>query len=237
VRLDNLAGTVKVEVRKSDIIRATQLKSSLEVRGKGKDLDLDSILGEVSVSGSFSGTVQLRDLAKPVHLESSELQFRAEKISGDMRTTLTELVGSNIVGPIRIKASRAHDVKLNDFTQSVDIEVDRGDISLQPRSLPLGKMNVRTRNGDIDLSLPETAKFDLRGSTTHGDATNDWGDALKQDSDKHGSTLTGIIGQGPALVLTTERGGFTIRKIGAEAVPVPRKEVTTLKRAPEVRVE
>ena len=33
VRLDNLQGTVKVETKKSDIIRATQLKGSLELRG------------------------------------------------------------------------------------------------------------------------------------------------------------------------------------------------------------
>ena len=158
------------------------------------------------------------------------MTFSAEKITGEMRATLSELVGSNIVGPIRITTSRGRDIKLNDFTQSLDLDVARGDISLQPRSLPLGKMNVRTRNGDIDLSLPETAKFDLRGTTKHGDATNEWGDALKQESDKHGASLMGIIGQGPSLMFSTDRGGFTIRKSGVDAVP--HKEVSTIKISP-----
>ena len=236
VRLDNLAGNIKVETRKSDIIRATQLKGSLELRGKGSDLELDSIQGTVTVSGAYSGTVQLRNLAKAVHLEVQDMDFRAERIPGEIRSTLSELVGSNVVGPIRIfSAMHSRDVKLSDFSQALEVDVKKGDVSLQPGVLPLGKMNVRTRSGEIDLSLPEQAKFDLTGSTTHGDATNDWGDALKQESGKRGSTLSGTVGQGPSLVLTTERGGFTIRKLKVE--PAAHKEVTSVKSAPEVRVE
>lgn len=238
VRLDNLAGTVKVETHKSDIIRATQLKGSLELRGKGDDLELDSIEGTVTVSGSYSGTVQLRNLLKPVHLECQQMQFSAERIPGELRSSLSELVGWNIVGPIRMTTSRGRDVKLSDFTQSIEVDVARGDITLAPKTMPLGKMNVKTRNGDIELTLPEQAKFDLRGKTTRGEATNEWGDALRQESDKHGSTLVGAVGQGPLLVLTTDRGGFTIRKsTAAEAAVRAVPPVAPVMKVPEVRVE
>jgi DUF4097 and DUF4098 domain-containing protein YvlB len=240
VRLDNLQGSVKVETKKSDIIRATQLKGSLELRGKGTDLELGSIQGNVVISGSYSGTVELRDLSKPVRLEMQQMQFTAERIPGEIRSTLSELVGSNIVGPIRISASRGRDVKLTDFTQSLEVDVARGDITLLPGNLPLGKMSVKTRSGDIDLELPEQAKFDLKGVTTHGEATNAWGDDLKSESGKHGSTLAGVVGQGPALILGTDRGGFTIRKLSpehkeaAEQKEQPeRKEAAERKEAPE----
>ena len=216
VRLDNLEGPVLVETRKSDIIRATQLKGSLDLRGKGSDLELDSIEGAVTVTGSYSGTVQLRNLAKPVRLEFQQMQFRAERVAGEVRSTLGEFVGSNLVGPIRITATRGRDVKLTDFTQGLEIDVARGDIMLKPNGLPLAKMQVRTRNGDIDLVLPEKAKFDLKGSTDRGEATNDWGDTLKIESNSHGQILTGVVGQGPALILATQRGAFTIRKQDAE---------------------
>ena len=235
--LDNLAGNVKVETHKSDIIRATQLKGSLELRGKGADLELDSIQGPVTVSGAYSGTIQLRNLAKAVRLECQQMEFSAAQIPGEIRSSLKELVGSNIVGPIRMTASRGRDVNLTDFTLGLEVDVARGDITLKPSSLPVGKMNVKTRNGDIDLTLPEQAKFELNGSTKHGEASNEWGDALKQESDKHGSTLVGTVGvQGPTLSLTTERGGFTIHKANGE-VAVPHKAVRSLKSAPEVRVE
>ncbi|HEY3740223.1 MAG TPA: DUF4097 family beta strand repeat-containing protein, partial [Bryobacteraceae bacterium] len=244
VRLDNLQGAVKVETKRSDIIRATQLKGSLELRGKGSDVELASIAGPVIVNGSYSGTIDLRDLSKPVHVESQQMNFDAERIPGEIRTTLSELVGSNLVGPIRIATTRGRDIKLTGFTQSLDVEVARGDISLQPGGLPLAKMNVKTRSGDIDLALPEQAKFELKGSTTHGEATNDWGDALHVEADKHGSILSGDVGQGPILNLTTDRGGFTIRKLGAEHKEAAerkeapeRKEIPEAKKVPGTRVE
>ena len=237
VRLDNLAGDVKVETRKSDVIRATQLKGTLELKGKGSELELDSILGTVTINGAYSGTLQLRNLAKAVHLEGPQMDFRAERIPGEVRATLGELTGHNLVGPIRVTASKSRDIKLTDFTQSLEVDVARGDITLVPGAMPLSKMNVRTRNGEIELTLPEQAKFDLKGSTSHGEANNEWGDALKQESDKRGSMLTGIVGQGPALVLTTDRGGFTVRKGGSTDV-LPKKDLSTLEHAkPEVRVE
>lgn len=223
VRLDNLAGNVKVETHKSSLIRATQLKGSLELRGKGSDLELDSILGTVTVSGAYPGTVQLRNLSKPVRLECQQMEFSAERIPGEVRASLKELVGSNIVGPIHVTSSRGRDVILSDFTQGLEVEVARGDVTLTPGTLPLGKMNVRTKNGDIELTLPDLAKFDLKGSTAHGEATNEWGDALKQESGKHGAKLLGAVGQGPELTLMTDRGGFTIRKATAAHKETPKK--------------
>ena len=173
------------------------------------------------------------------------MQFHAERIKGEVRSTLGELVGSNVVGPIRISSgSHARDIKLNDFSQGLEVDLKSGDIELNPGSMPLGRMDVRTRHGNIELTLPEKAKFDLKGTTKRGEATNDWGDALKQESDKHGSMLSGIVGQGPALSLTTEFGGFTIHK--ATLAPAPaQKEVSsgappappTPPVRPEVRVE
>ena len=251
VRLDNLAGNVKVETHKSDVIRATQLKGSLELRGKGSDLELDSIDGTVTVSGAYSGTVQLRNLAKAVQLECQQMVFHAEGIKGEIRSTLGELVGSKLVGPIRISSgSHGRDVRLSDFTQGLEVDLKSGDITLSEVLVPLAKMNVRTRNGDIDLTLPEGAKFDLKGGTRRGEANNEWGDALKQESDKHGSILSGLVGQlGPALVLMTEQGGFTIHKAGKDSadsvespkiqhVPTPPQPPSPAVPArPEVRVE
>ncbi len=59
--------------------------------------------------------------------------------------------------------------------------MDRGDIDLKPgKNLP--RMDVHTRSGDIDLALPPGAKFDLRATTEHGEADNEYGDPLREDS-------------------------------------------------------
>ncbi len=75
---------------------------------------------------------------------------------------------------------------------------------------------MHTRSGDIDLALPPGAKFDLRASTEHGEADNDYGDPLHEDTSGRGATIVGSTGGGPELRLDTGRGSITVRKASAE---------------------
>jgi hypothetical protein len=98
----------------------------------------------------------------------------------------------------------------------LDLTLDRGDIDLKPgKNLP--KMEVHTRSGDMDLALPPGAKFDLRATTEHGDAQDEYGDPIREDASGHGATLAGTTpGGGPQMRLETGRGTVTVRKAGAE---------------------
>ena len=137
-----------------------------------------------------------------------------EKLPGQVRASRGEFTGSNIVGPVRLKA-RSSDVQLSDFTQSLDLTLDRGDIDLKPgKNLP--KMDVHTRSGDITLALPPGAKFDLRASTAHGEADNEYGDSLREQEAGHGNIISGSTGGGPELRLETGRGSVNVRKASAE---------------------
>ena len=133
-----------------------------------------------------------------------------EKLPGQIRASRGEFTGNNVIGPIRLKA-RSSDVQLSEFTQSLDLTLDRGDIDLKPgKNLP--KMEVHTRSGDITLALPPGAKFDLRASTEHGDADNEYGDPLREQEAGHGNTIAGSTGGGPELRLETGRGSVNVRK-------------------------
>jgi hypothetical protein len=73
-------------------------------------------------------------------------------------------------------------------------------------------MNVHTRNGDIELSLPEGAKYDMSASTENGEITNEIGAPLIHESNgRRGGTLRGSNG-GPMVSLRTDRGEVTVRK-------------------------
>ena len=105
--------------------------------------------------------------------------------------------------------------------------MDRGDIELKPVKLPLAKMDVHTKGGNIEMSFPNGAKFDMRATARRGEAENETGLALRSDADGRGknrdSILTGSVGQGPQITLTTDRGNITLKKGGAisEAAPTP----------------
>jgi len=195
------------------------VKGTLDLKGRGNDVEFQDIGGQVIVNGTFVGQVQLRNLAKPLRYEGSMVQLNAEKLPGQIRFEPGELTASNIVGPLRISAN-SMDVQLTDFTQSLELTLSRtGNIGLRPNSA-VPKMDVRTNSGDIDLALPPAAKFDLRLSTDRGDAENDYGAPLKEEEQGHGTVISGVQGAGPQLRLTTNHGHITVRKSTDETEPV-----------------
>jgi DUF4097 and DUF4098 domain-containing protein YvlB len=232
VRMQNVGGNVRIETRRSDVIRAVNVKGSVDLKGRGTDLELQSIDGPVTISASYVGMVQFRALSKPVRYEAQNTEFVAEKIPGQLRMTLSDLNASNLVGPIRLQA-RSKDVTISDFTQSADITIDRGDVELRPGNAPLGKIEVHTRSGAIELAIPEKAKFDLNASTDRGEITNDYGGNFRAENSGRGATLKGNVDDGPRVNLTTNHGNITVRKSTGTEQTTVFPSTTEVPRAPQ----
>jgi hypothetical protein len=229
VRLQNLGGDAHIDLRRSDVVRAANVKGSFDLKGNGSDIDLQGMQGPVTISGTYSGVVQFRNLDKPLHYRGSQTELNFEKLPGQVRFALGDFTGSGIVGPTTL-STRSRDVQISDFTNTLDVSVQRGDVEIRPGKLPVSRIDVSTRAGDIQLSLPPDAKFDMNASTSHGDATNDYGAPLRAESEGRGSSIKGSNG-GPPISLRTERGQVVVRKAAANdkplgpktdaAVPVP----------------
>ena len=143
----------------------------------------------------------------------------------------SNLNGNDIIGPVVVN-SRVQDIQLSQFTQALQIAVDKGDLELTPGRLPLGKIAVRTHSGNVQLSLPPNAKFELDAISNKGEVENDFADSLSTESNTRGGSIRGKVGVGPLLSLTTERGTMTIRKDGGEAVPEKLTATPVLPKAP-----
>jgi len=218
VRLQNIGGDVRVELDKSDVVRAVGVKGKVEIRAsRGDDVELDNVDGTVTASGTWSGEVELRNLAQAVKFEGSNFDFEAAKVPGQVRLSGSDLTGNTVVGPIRVSA-QARDIQLTDFTQGLDLDVDRGDVELRPAKTGVPKMEVRVRSGDVDLALPTGAKFDLKASTDHGELRNEYGTPLEVHETDNGNsgTIAGVVGSGPEVRITTDRGTVTVRKAGTD---------------------
>ncbi len=226
VRVQNIAANIRLDVRKSDLLRAVGVKGNIDMQGgRGRDIELDTVGGEITINGSYSGDLQFRNCARPIRFQSPQTDLRVERLPGEIRMDLGELTGSNVVGPIRLTSNRSRDVQIEQFTQSLELTLERGDITLRPLGSPLPRIDARTRSGQVDLVLPESAKFELKATTNRGDLNNDYGPVLKTqfENDRRpqsGGTIIGSVGQGPSIALTTGRGTVTIRKdIGAPPRP------------------
>jgi len=136
-------------------------------------------------------------------------------VPGEIRLERGSLNLQNVVGPLRL-TTRATDVSLDGFSNAVELAVDKGDIDLRPGHLPLGRIVVHTRSGNIELAVPQSASFALNASTDHGEIDNEFGDALKEREEGRGARLDGNIGNGPQVSLTTDRGSITVRKASGE---------------------
>lgn len=218
VRLEDVDGNVKVDTRRSDLVRCTGVKGTLDLRGHGTDVELAKIAGQVTISGDYTGSISLRDLAEPVRIQNMRTELNVQRILGEITLDRGSLNVQNVIGPLQLN-TRATDVSLDGFTNGLDLTVDKGDIDLRPGHLPLARMVVHTRSGNIELALPHTASFALNASTDHGEIDNEFGEALKERTEGRGAHLEGTIGDGPDLNLNTDRGSITVRKANSDENP------------------
>jgi hypothetical protein len=212
VRLTSIGGNVRVETtRRKDLVRAVGIKGSLEVRGTGTDLQFEDVTGQVSIQGNFFGTLDFRNLAKPLHFASEQTDLRVEKLPGSITMDLGEFRAENIAGPLHLRC-QSRDVHISNFSSDLEVSVERGDIELDPQKTPVGKMDVHLRAGNIDLTLPEKAPFTLRATTSQGDVDNQYGTGVTTNAEGRTASMKTQGTTGPAITMTTDRGNITLKK-------------------------
>jgi DUF4097 and DUF4098 domain-containing protein YvlB len=220
VRLGSIGKDVRIEGSRSGLVRAVDVKGNFDLDGRGGDVQLENLAGPATINGEYSGTLEFQNLAKSMHFRSSHTDFRVENIPGSIRMDLGDMKLDNVGGPVHFQTG-SRDIVATDVTGELDLSVNRGDIQVTEDKLPLPKMDIHTRNGNITLSIPEKAAFDLEGRTSQGEVQNEYGSALEtsmQEGSKHHSSST-IKGAGtissadaPRILLTTERGTITVEK-------------------------
>lgn len=213
VRLNELGGDAKVSVSRSGLIRVVDTKGNVNVDGRsGSDVQIENVTGQVTVNGSYSGTLEFKSLAKPLHFQSPQTDMRLERLPGSLTLDLGDLRVNNVVGPMRLH-TKSRDVHIEDFTDSLELDItDRGDLDLSTSKSPLGKIDVHTRNGNIDLALPDGAAFDLRANTNQGEAHNEYGPGVKLEMEGRSASLKSADGRGPTVIANTDRGSVSVRK-------------------------
>ena len=213
VRLHRIGGNARVELRRSSLIRVVDIQGNVDLQGRGNDVELENIGGQVVIGGSYGGSLLFKNLAKPLRFESPNTELRVEALPGQINMDLGGFTARNLIGPVRL-TTKSKDVKIEEFTNALELETERGDIDLKPGRVPLAAIVARSRFGRIDLTLPAKAAFELQASTEQGEAINDFGPPIQKETEGRSATLKGKVGQGPSIHLTTSRGTVSVRKAG-----------------------
>ena len=154
VRLSRVGGNARLDIGRSDLIRAVDVKGKIDIQGRGSDLELENIAGQVTITGGYMGNLEFKNLSKPLQMEGARnTELHAQAVPGTITMDLGQFSGTDVVGPIRL-VTGSRDVKLEKFTQSLELETQRGDVELTPGTLPLPTIEAQSGVGRIDLILP-----------------------------------------------------------------------------------
>ena len=214
VRVNRVGGNIRLEIGRSGMIHAEDIQGNIDVQGRGSDIELLNVGGQVTINGGYVGSLDFRNLAKPLRLEGARnTELRVEAVPGSISMDLGEFTAKNVVGPVRL-VTQSRDIKLEEFTESLELETQRGDVELQPTHLPLSKIEAHSGVGRIDLVLPDKAGFQLTATAERGEAINDFGPPIQMQVEGRTQTMRGTVGNGPVIRITADRGSVSVRKEG-----------------------
>ena len=108
----------------------------------------------------------------------------------------------------------AGDARLIDFLYehpAVDAELR----SASPRGRTMNAMALASATSVAVQERRRLLARLLDATAERGEASNEWGAGIQQDSNGHTATLRGKVGEGPTMHITSARGSISVRKEGA----------------------
>ncbi|MCW5966810.1 MAG: hypothetical protein KIT83_22410, partial [Bryobacterales bacterium] len=211
-RLTSVQGGVTVRLARSGEIRVRDAEGPVEINSaRGDNLSLEGVRGAVVVNGAFGGNIELRRLAGLVRIEDRRLDLRAVAIPGEVAANRGNVTGRGITGPVRI-ASESKDVDLEQFTEKLELTLDRSDANVRQQGPKVAPMDINIRRGKVTLVLPPNVPLRLDGRARRGEVANRSGREFTEERDGENSRIHG--GPANAPLLTVNAGRIELESSG-----------------------
>jgi len=212
VVLNDIQGAVKINLEKGSV-RVSKVVGDVDIDGRIDEANVDEVNGSVRLNGDYFDSIHLSKVTNTVTFKSARSDIMIAGVPGDLEVNGDSLRGTDVVGPSRM-VMRSKEVHLDDVSGDLELESTNGDIEVHAASkLPLGKMNISGRKGDITVVLPPNAGFQVDATTRKGDIATDFGSVKIDQSGGGRSQATGTVGNGSAkLVINADVGDIRISK-------------------------
>ncbi len=212
--VSNVEGLVRVH-KSGGLAEVRDVKGNVELDGRGRDVEIAGVTGTVTVNGEFSGTVQFRNVAQLLRYDSSRTSLNLQKLTGRLSMEVGSLDATGVDGPFNI-STRQKDITLEDFRHSVKITNTNGDIRLRASLPPKQPIEVESKKGEIELTLPPSSNFQIDASSHHGDVDCEFS-GLTVSKEGTEPSIKGTYGKGgPTIRLSTAYGTIRLLRQGAE---------------------
>jgi hypothetical protein len=215
--IEDVNGNVKVSQEKGSV-KVEQVTGDVNVGGRLDDVSVSDVKGSLQLDGEFQESVKVARISKSVAFKSSRTDMEFSRLEGSLDLDSDDLHADQITGPVHL-TTRSKNIRLEDVSGDVRLQNDNGTIELLMRSL--GNVQIDSRSGDIQLSVPEKSGFRVDARTRDGEIQSDFPE-LKINSDDHESKATGSVGNGAShIVLNNEHSAIEIRRAGAQPPKPP----------------
>ncbi|HXC42449.1 MAG TPA: DUF4097 family beta strand repeat-containing protein [Candidatus Dormibacteraeota bacterium] len=237
VSVEDVAGNVKLNLEKSSL-KVEQITGDVHIGGRLNEVSVTDIKGAAQLEGEFMESVKLAHISKTVAFKSSRTDMEFSRIDGDLDLDSDDLHAEQVTGPVHL-TTRSKQIRLEEVSGDVRLQDENGGVTVSMRSL--GNVQIDSRNGDVQLDIPEKAGFHVDARTRDGEIKSDFPELSVVNGDRE-AKATGSVGNATShIVINNEHDGIEIRKASANAPtppvpPAPGKPPKALP-APKAKVE
>ena len=208
ITAEDISGSASVHLKRGNLT-VSKITGDVTVDGTISDSSFSNIGGLVTLNGTYWGTMQMSHITKPVHFASSRTDLQFARLDGDFTMEPDELHANGIVGPFRL-VTRSKGVRLEDVSGDVHIENRNASVELSSKGAP-GTIDVSNIHGEIDLTLPANAGFQLDAQSIGAEIESDFN--LNINNQGNTATARGTVGKGgPDVRLRADHGTIQIKK-------------------------
>ena len=223
LRVSQVEGLIRVH-KSGGMTEMRKVKGNVELDGRGQDVEISDATGTVTVNGEYPGTIQFRNIAQTLRFTSSRTDLTVQNLKGQLNMEMGSLDASDVEGPFEI-STREKDITLTGFSHSVKIVDTNGSINLRTAVAPTHPIEVDSKKGEIELTLPPNSSFEIDATSHHGEVESDFSSpTLKIANEGETPSITGSYGKGgPSIRLITAYGAVRLAREGtaAPAVKIP----------------
>ena len=207
----DVEGAIDADIRRGSV-RVNNVQGDINVSGRIDDSTVSNVTGSLHLTGDFFGQMNLSKITREVTFKSSRTDMEMAALSGDLSLESGELRAKSLAGPVRL-VTKSYDIRLDDYSGDLKLDNSNGSVELQPAG-KLGTMDVNNQKGDVHLTLPAQAAFELNARAHRGDIESDFQN-IHVTSENEDHTATGAVGNnGPKLNIVNVYGNVEIRKSG-----------------------
>jgi len=191
-------------------VQASDLRDSLKIAISHGNVDLSGVAAQVNLESRYA-TLSLKNIQGNIEIDSSADDINAEDLRGSfiVKARGSGVRANAIQGPLDIRTT-LKDVVVNDFADSCSVSNEYADISISSGRLGKGAVNVKNRNGDIELFLPANAAFSIDATARNGKIESEYAGLDPVRSPNAGSLKSTVNGGGPRITLETDHSDIRL---------------------------